>query len=183
VTSIAAFESYQAGRGSNTAWTWEHQAITRARFCAGTPDLEPRFEAVRRQVLTAPRDAAALRAEVQAMRDKVRQAHPVRAGRFDLKHSPGGMMDVEFAVQLLVLTHAAAHPGLRDNVGNIALLQRAEVAGLLPAGVGAAAADAYRELRRAQHLARLDEQPTQVAPDALQAPRAAVTALWQAVFG
>jgi glutamate-ammonia-ligase adenylyltransferase len=183
VTSIAAFEQYQAGRGSNTAWTWEHQAVTRARFCAGTPDLEPRFEAVRRQVLAAPRDPAALKAEVQAMRDKVRQAHPVRAGRFDVKHSAGGMMDVEFAVQLLVLTHAAAHPGLRDNVGNIALLQRAEAAGLLPAGVGVAAADAYRELRRAQHLARLDEQPTQVAPDALQAPRAAVAALWQAVFG
>jgi glutamate-ammonia-ligase adenylyltransferase len=182
VTSITAFESYQVGRGSNTAWTWEHQAITRARFCAGAAGLEARFESVRRGVLTAPRDAAALRAEVRAMREKVRQAHPVRAGRFDLKHSPGGMMDVEFAVQLLVLTHAAAHPGLLDNVGNIALLQRAEGAGLLPSGVGAAAADAYRELRRAQHLARLDEQPTQVDPDALQAQRAAVTALWQAVF-
>ena len=78
VTSIEAFERYQAGRGSNTAWTWEHQAITRARFCAGASDLAGRFESVRRGVLTAPRDAAALRDEIRAMREKVRAAHPVR---------------------------------------------------------------------------------------------------------
>jgi glutamate-ammonia-ligase adenylyltransferase len=93
------------------------------------------------------------------------------------------MMDVEFAVQYLVLAHSAAQPQLMDNVGNIALLQRAEAAGLLPGGVGVAAADAYRELRRAQHRARLDEQPTQVAPDTLAAQRDAVIALRQAVFG
>ncbi len=102
---------------------------------------------------------------------------------FDLKHSPGGMIDVEFAVQYLVLAHAADHPELLDNKGNIALLQRAEAAGLLPAGVGNAAASAYRELRRAQHRARLDEQPTQVAPATLASERDAVLALWRAVFG
>ena len=182
VTSIDAFERYQAGRGSNTAWTWEHQAITRARFCAGAEDLAGRFERVRRGVLTAPREPAALREEIRAMREKVRAAHPVRAGRFDVKHSPGGMMDVEFAVQYLVLAHSAAHPALQDNAGNIALLQRAEQAGLLGPGIGQAAADAYRELRRVQHLARLDEQPTQVEPPALQAQSAAVQALWHAVF-
>ena len=183
VTSLASFEKYQTGRGSNTAWTWEHQALTRARWCAGWAALQAPFEAVRRQVLCAPRDAAALRGEVLAMRDKVRQAHPVKGGRFDIKHSPGGMMDVEFAVQTLVLTHSAAHPGLRDNAGNIALLERAEACGLLPAGVGHGAADAYRELRRAQHRARLDEQPTQVEPDVLAAQRDAVLALLRAVFG
>jgi glutamate-ammonia-ligase adenylyltransferase len=183
VTSMASFEQYQSGRGSNTAWTWEHQAITRARWCAGAPDLAPRFEAVRRQVLAAPRDAAALRDEVRAMRDKVRAARPVPAGRFDVKHSPGGMIDAEFAVQYLVLAHAARHPALLDNAGNIALLQRAEAAALLPPGVGLAAADAYRELRRAQHRARLDERPTQFAPEEHAAARAAIAALWQAVFG
>jgi glutamate-ammonia-ligase adenylyltransferase len=183
VTSIEAFERYQAGRGSNTAWTWEHQAITRARFCAGTPALAPRFEAARRGVLTAARDANALREEIRAMREKVRAAHPVKSGRFDVKHSPGGMMDVEFAVQYLVLAQGAAHPPLLDNAGNIALLQRAEGAGLLPAGIGSAAADAYRELRRAQHLARLDEQPTQFEPQTLAAQSTAVLALWHAVFG
>ena len=103
-------------------------------------------------------------------------------GLFDVKHSPGGMMDAEFAVQQLVLQHAAAHPELQDNVGNIALLLRAEAAGLLPAGVGRAASDAYRELRRAQHRARLDEKPTQFEASLLAAERDAVLALWAAVF-
>ncbi|MEW6705749.1 MAG: bifunctional [glutamate--ammonia ligase]-adenylyl-L-tyrosine phosphorylase/[glutamate--ammonia-ligase] adenylyltransferase [Pseudomonadota bacterium] len=183
VTSLDSFEKYQVGRGSNTAWTWEHQAITRARFCAGLPELADRFEQVRRAVLCAPRDADALRDEIRAMREKVRAARPVPEGRFDVKHSPGGMMDAEFAVQMLVLSRSASHPELQDNVGNIALLCRAEAAGLLPAGVGSAAADAYRELRRAQHRARLDEQPTQFAPDTLAAQRDAVLALWRAVFG
>ena len=182
VTSLESFENYQTGRGSNTAWTWEHQALTRARFCAGLPELAPRFEAVRRAVLAAPRDAAALRAEVQAMREKVRDARPVRGGLFDVKHSAGGMMDVEFAVQYLVLAHSGTHAQLLDNVGNIALLHRAEAASLLPAGVGTAAADAYRDLRRAQHRARLDEQPTQVPPESLAGQREAVLALWRAVF-
>jgi [glutamine synthetase] adenylyltransferase / [glutamine synthetase]-adenylyl-L-tyrosine phosphorylase len=183
VTSLASFERYQTGRGSNTAWTWEHQALTRARWCAGWRALEPSFDAVRRQVLCAPREPDALRTEVHAMREKVRAAHPIKADRFDVKHSTGGMMDAEFAVQYLVLSKGAAHAGLMDDVGNIALMQRAQQYGLLPSGVGDAAADAYRELRRAQHRARLDEQPTQVAPESMAAPRAAVLALWHAVFG
>ena len=143
----------------------------------------PRFEAVRRAVLAAPRDLAALRAEVAGdAREGARRASG-QGGRFDVKHSPGGMIDVEFAVQSLVLGHGAHAPGLLDDVGNIALLQRAEAAGLLPAGVGSAAADAYRDLRRAQHRARLDEQPTQVDPAALAAQSGAVLALWRAVFG
>lgn len=182
VTSLASFEKYQSGRGSNTAWTWEHQALTRARWCAGLQELEPRFEAVRRAVLAAPRDAAALRQEVRAMRDKLRAARPVKDGQFDVKHSPGGMVDVEFAVQYLVLAHSAAHPELLDNKGNIALLQRAQDAGLLPDHLGTHAADAYRELRRAQHRARLDEQPTQVDPASMALHRDAVLALWRAVF-
>jgi [glutamine synthetase] adenylyltransferase / [glutamine synthetase]-adenylyl-L-tyrosine phosphorylase len=182
VTSIASFENYQSGRGSNTAWTWEHQALTRARWCAGARTLEDRFEAVRRAVLCAPRDAAALRTEIEAMRDKVRQAHPVKADRFDVKHSPGSMMDVEFAVQYLVLTQGARHAELLVNAGNIALLQRAQACGLLPAPVGDAAAGAYRDLRRAQHRARLDEQPTQLDADAMQPQRDAVLALWRVVF-
>ncbi len=186
VTSMASFENYQTGRGSNTAWTWEHQAITRARWCAGQPRLAQRFEVVRRAVLCAERDPQALRQEIISMRDKVRQGNPVRAGRFDLKHSPGGMMDAEFAVQYLVLAHSAAYPGLQENHGNIALLERAEQLGVLPAGVGHAAADAYRELRRAQHRARLDEASAtrELAQLGELAPhRAAVQRLWQVVFG
>jgi [glutamine synthetase] adenylyltransferase / [glutamine synthetase]-adenylyl-L-tyrosine phosphorylase len=182
ITTFDAYANYQQRRGSNTAWTWEHQAMTRARFVLGEPALSRRFDAIREAVITAPRDVTALRAEIMAMRDKVRAARPVRADRFDVKHSPGGMVDAEFAVQFLVLSQAASHPELIANVGNIALLQRAEAAGLLPAGVGEAAARAYRELRRVQHKARLDEEPTQVAPATLAVEREAVLALWQAVF-
>ncbi|MGE0333166.1 MAG: bifunctional [glutamate--ammonia ligase]-adenylyl-L-tyrosine phosphorylase/[glutamate--ammonia-ligase] adenylyltransferase [Ramlibacter sp.] len=183
ITTFDAYANYQQQRGSNTAWTWEHQAMTRARFVIGEPTLQERFDAVRQAVITAARDTAALRAEIMAMRDKVRTAHPVKGERFDVKHSHGGMVDVEFCVQFLVLSQSAAHPELVPNVGNIALLQRAEAAGLLPPGVGEAAASAYRELRRVQHQARLNEAPTQVDPPALQAERDAVLALWGAVFG
>ncbi|HET9976638.1 MAG TPA: bifunctional [glutamate--ammonia ligase]-adenylyl-L-tyrosine phosphorylase/[glutamate--ammonia-ligase] adenylyltransferase [Burkholderiaceae bacterium] len=182
VTSFSAFATYQRGRGSNTAWTWEHQALTRARCCAGPADLAARIEAVRREVLAAPRESAALRAEVLAMRERVRAAHPGKAGLFDVKHGEGGMMDAEFAVQYLVLAHSRAHAALLDNAGNIALLQRAEGQGLLPVGVGRAAADAYRELRRAQHRARLDEQPTQFAAERFAAEREAILALWRTIF-
>ena len=147
------------------------------------PSLRQRFDAVREAVISAPRDAAALRGEIVAMRDKVRAARPVRGGKFDVKHSAGGMVDAEFAVQFLVLSQSGQHPELVDNVGNIALLLRAEAAGLLPQGVGERAASAYRELRRVQHRARLNEEPTQVVPPELQAERDAILALWAAIFG
>ena len=183
VTSFQAYANYQQPRGSNTAWTWEHQAMTRARFVLGSPALQARFDAVREAVITAPRDAAALREEIVNMRDRVRGAHKVRSGRFDVKYSQGGMVDAEFAVQYLVLAQSASHPELRDNVGNIALLQRAEACGLLPPGVGERAAAAYRELRRIQHKARLNEEPTQVEPEQVAAERDAIMALSAAVLG
>lgn len=158
--------------------------MTRARFVIGTQALQQLFDAVRRQVIAADRDAGALRGEIVAMREKVRAAHPVRgAEMFDLKHSAGGMVDVEFVVQYLVLAQSSRHPELIDNVGNIALLERAEKAGLLPVGVGHAAADAYRELRRLQHRARLNEDPTQRPGDELAGPRQAVLRLWSQVLG
>jgi glutamate-ammonia-ligase adenylyltransferase len=92
------------------------------------------------------------------------------------------MVDVEFAVQYLVLAHAQQHPSLLANVGNIALLMSAEQVGLLPTGVGDAAGRAYRELRRVQHRARLDEQPTQVPEAELEKECVAIKALWQTVF-
>ncbi len=206
VTSFAAYANYQQQRGSNTAWTWEHQAMTRARFVLGDDLLRQRFEAIRRSVIMAPRDVAALQHEIVAMREKVRAAHPARntrvpstgtapetvavgpasaaplAEKFDVKHTSGGMVDAEFAVQFLVLSASARHPELADNVGNIALLQRAEQAGLLPPGVGQGAARAYRELRRVQHNARLNEEPTQVSPQTLMNEREAIQRLWVATF-
>jgi glutamate-ammonia-ligase adenylyltransferase len=137
---------------------------------------------VRHAVISAPRDAASLKAEIVAMRDKVRLGHPVKADRFDVKHSPGGMVDAEFAVQYMVLLHTAAYLELADNVGNIALLIRAESVGLLPPGMGQAAANAYRELRRVQHRARLNEEPTDVPMALLASEREAVLALWRVVM-
>ena len=183
ITTFSAYARYQQQRGSNTAWTWEHQAMTRARFVLGNESMRQRFDDVRRAVITAPRDAAALREEIVTMRERVRAARPVPAGRFDVKHSPGGMVDAEFAVQYLVLNHASRHPALIPNIGNIALLRQAQACGLLAPAVAEPAAAAYRELRRVQHRARLNEEPTQVDPAVLATERAAILSLWAAVFG
>ena len=183
VTTFDAFANYQQQRGSNTAWTWEHQAMTRARFVLGGDALKTRFDAIRQAVIVAPRVADDLAREIVAMRDKVRSAHPVKADQFDVKHSAGGMVDAEFVVQYLVLSQAGAYPELIANVGNIALLERAQNCGLIPAPIGHAAADAYRALRQLQHRARLNEEPTQVKLPALAKERDAVLALWASVFG
>ncbi|WP_416548966.1 bifunctional [glutamate--ammonia ligase]-adenylyl-L-tyrosine phosphorylase/[glutamate--ammonia-ligase] adenylyltransferase [Limnohabitans sp. DCL3] len=182
VTRFEAYADYQQQRGSNTAWTWEHQAMTRARCVMGSPHLAAQFDGVRCAVIGAERDAASLKSEIVAMRERVRQGHPVKADRFDVKHSPGAMVDAEFAVQFLVLLHTTQHPELADNVGNIALLQRAEKVGLLAPGLGQAAANAYREMRRVQHHARLNEEPTDVPMAALAAERDAVLKMWQSVM-
>jgi glutamate-ammonia-ligase adenylyltransferase len=182
ITSFTSYANYQQQRGSNTAWTWEHQAITRARCVLGDASLHARFEAVRVAVITAPRNVDDLRLEIGAMRDRVEQGHPVKADKFDVKFSPGGMMDAEFVMQFLVLGHAEKFPQLLANAGNIALLERAEVLGLLPVGVGHAAATAYRTLRQVQHKARLNEDAPVVKLPELKTERAAILALWQHVF-
>lgn len=182
VTRFQAYADYQQQRGSNTAWTWEHQAMTRARFVLGSDLLRQRFDAVRQAVITAVRDAQALREEIVSMRERVRSAHPVRGVLFDVKHSPGGMVDAEFAVQYLVLSQSHIYPELIGNVGNIALLQRAQTVGLLPATVGSAAATAYRELRRIQHQSRLNDGNGQVDVSTVATYRDAVLTLWQCVF-
>ena len=186
VTPFEAYANYQQQRGSNTAWTWEHQAMTRARFMLGGDTLRQRFDAVRAAVIGAPREADALKAQIVAMRERVRAAHPVKRGPqgelFDVKYGPGGMIDVEFAMQFLILANAAQYTELLANAGNIALLECAQVLGLLPDDVGHAGASAYRELRRVQHRARLNEEPTQVFLPELQAQREAVLTLWRTVF-
>ena len=156
--------------------------MTRARFVAGFEPLRNQFDAVRKNVICAKRDLLALKTEILAMRDRLKSAHVVKTGLFDVKHSAGGMLDAEFAVQYLVLAYSAAHASLQDNMGNIALLQRAESVGLLPAGVGEAAAQAYRQLRHVQHMARLDEATTQLPESELQIERQAMSKLWEHVF-
>lgn len=179
VSSIAAFEDYQR----NKAWTWEHQAITRARYVCGDAAIGERFETIRRAILTLPRNAVQLKNDVLGMRQKMREGHPNDSGLFDLKHDPGGIVDVEFAVQYLILLHAKDHPPLLDNVGNIALLRRCGQAGLLPGEIAEKAAAAYRALRREQHAVKLARAShARIDATALQAERAAVSSLWQYVF-
>ena len=129
VSSIEAFRRYQR----ESAWVWEHQALTRARFCAGDAALGAAFEAERRAILKMKRDEAKLRQEVLAMRQKLLDGHPNRGELFDLKHDRGGMIDIEFMVQYLVLAHAHRRPELVANTGNIALLKLAAELGLIPA--------------------------------------------------
>jgi glutamate-ammonia-ligase adenylyltransferase len=179
VSSTDAFRDYQL----HHAWVWEHQALTRARFVCGDAAIGDTFEALRREVLSLPRDAAKLREEVLAMREKMHAGHVNDSDLFDLKHDHGGIVDVEFCVQYLVLRHCAAHPELVDNVGNIALLKRAGAAGLIPTDLAQAAADAYRELRRQQHAIKLSGADyARVPPPAVENAGDAVRALWSSVL-
>ena len=180
VSSFAGFCRYEREQ----AWTWEHQALTRARFVAGDAAIGTAFEAEREAILRLPRDRARLRADVTEMRIRMAAGHPNRTALFDLKHDAGGMVDVEFAVQFLVLAHAHEHPALTRNAGNIALLGVAARLGLVPAAVAASAEDAYREFRRLQHQIRLTGAAHARVPPAPQsARRDAVAALWRHVFG
>jgi glutamate-ammonia-ligase adenylyltransferase len=180
VSSVASFERYQ----QQSAWLWEHQALTRARFCAGDSEIGARFEAIREQVLSTPRDEHHLRQEVLNMRQRMRDANPPHEGVFDLKHDAGGMIDVEFMVQYLVLRYAASVPALRRNTGNIALLRFAGEAGLIPADQAAACASAYRSMRKLQHRIRLQgTERARVAPELIAAEAEAAGGLWQTLFG
>lgn len=179
VSSLSGFEEYQ----EHSAWVWEHQALTRARFSAGDRDIGAKFEAIRTRILTRERDAAALAKEVLAMRERLHAAHPNRSGLFDLKHDRGGMIDIEFAVQTLVLAHACRHPALTGNLGNIALLGIAADLGLIGREVAARCQAAYRDFRRMQHGLRLQgEKFARVPPEQARAHADAVQELWKAVF-
>jgi glutamate-ammonia-ligase adenylyltransferase len=180
VSNLEAFEDYQL----HNAWTWEHQALTRARFCCGDPAVGNRFGEIRDNVLQQSRDADKLRAEVKQMRQKMHDGHPNKSGLFDIKHDAGGLVDVEFAMQYLVLANAAQHPEMTANIGNIALLKRAGEIGLLPLEIALAAADAYRELRRRQHAVKLQGgEHARAEHGGLSQEVQAVKALWGFVFG
>jgi glutamate-ammonia-ligase adenylyltransferase len=182
VSSLGAFERYQ----QSSAWIWEHQALTRARFCAGDAAIGERFEAIRCSVLRQDRGAreAELKGEVVKMRKRILDAHPNRTALFDVKHDAGGMIDIEFIVQYLVLRHAAQHPRLTANAGNIALLRMAGELGLVDAPLAGAVADAYRALRKLQHQVRLQgREEARVEPGQVAAHAANVVRLWHACFG
>ncbi len=180
VSSIEAFQRYQR----ESAWTWEHQALTRARFCAGNAAVGAAFEAERRAILRMKRDEPKLREEVLAMRQKLLEGHPNRSDSSDLKHDRGGMIDIEFMVQYVVLAHAHRHAELTRNDGNIALLKLAAKLTLIPADAAEEVGSAYREFRRLQHGLRLNgAKYARVPPAEVKDEIAATLALWRKVFG
>jgi glutamate-ammonia-ligase adenylyltransferase len=180
VSSLQRFRDYQLKR----AWVWEHQALTRARFVAGDAVIGDAFEAIRGEVLRRPRDLQSLRDDIAAMRQKMHDAHPNTSGLFDVKHDCGGIVDVEFIVQYLVLGHAHRHAALTGNIGNLALLKLAAQTGLIPAVQADAAHQAYRTWRQIQHTLRLQgERYARVEPHAVATHAAAVHELWRTVFG
>ncbi|QAU35299.1 bifunctional [glutamate--ammonia ligase]-adenylyl-L-tyrosine phosphorylase/[glutamate--ammonia-ligase] adenylyltransferase [Janthinobacterium sp. 17J80-10] len=180
VTSVASFEKYQA----ESAWLWEHQALTRARFCSGDAAIGARFEAIREAVLRKDRDEQVLKQEVRSMRQRMHDGHPNASGLFDLKHDDGGMIDIEFMVQYLILRHAAQHPELVADIGNIALLKLCGTLGLIDAPLAEQVANAYRTYRKLQHQIRLQgEDKARVEPERVEAEAAAVRQLWSGIFG
>jgi glutamate-ammonia-ligase adenylyltransferase len=180
VSRVSAFEKYQKG----SAWVWEHQALTRARFCAGDAEIGARFEAIREAVLRQECDEAGLKQEVLAMRKKMRGAHPNRTHLFDLKHDDGGMIDIEFIVQHLVLRHACKYPQLTADIGNIALLKLCGELGLIERDLALSVSDAYRKFRKLQHQVRLQgEERARVAEVKVAGEIESVRTLWERVFG
>jgi glutamate-ammonia-ligase adenylyltransferase len=179
VSQINAFREYQLEK----AWVWEHQALTRARFVAGDASVGGRFEHTRIEVLCRERDTVALGRDILTMRNKMRDAHPNASGKFDVKHDRGGIVDVEFVVQFLVLGNAHRHTDLTRNIGNLALLKLAGGLGLLPGELADGAHAAYREFRRLQHAMRLQgERYARVEPTLVAEHGQAVRRLWEWVF-
>lgn len=176
VTRIDAFAEYQR----NEAWTWEHQALVRARAVAGSPQLRAKFDQVRAEILSRPRDPDILRTEVCEMRNRMREelGSGSESG-FDLKQDPGGIADIEFMVQYAVLTDAAQKPELLTWSDNIRQLDALESAGLMSPADANALRDAYRALRRRMHRLKLEEQGSRIGDLDLLEERQSVTEIWR----
>ena len=186
ITDLDAFRRYQLREGdaANTAWVWEHQALTRARFCAGDAQIGRAFEEIRQRVLTTPRESGPLAAEIVSMRERVAAGHPNRSELFDVKHDRGGMVDIEFIVQYWVLLHAAQDAELIRNTGNIALLREVARFGLMSADEAETVGAAYRTYRKLQHQLRLDGMEKACVPhERVAQERETVLGLWRRVFG
>jgi glutamate-ammonia-ligase adenylyltransferase len=178
--SVEAFKAYQL----NKAWPWEHQALTRARFAAGDDAVGHHFEIIRQQVLMLERKREPFAEEVRQMRKKMTAGHPNNSQDFDIKHDSGGMVDLEFVTQYLVLTQTHTHPTLLSNLGNIALLRLSAEAGLITPELAEQGGDAYRNLRRAQHQCRLQgADKARVPQEQLQKERDTIRKLWNTVLG
>ncbi len=175
VSSLETFETYQR----NSAWTWEHQALVRARVVAGDPRVGSRFSQIRREVLGQVRDGERLRHEVLEMREKMRASLDGSDAReFDLKQGAGGIVDIEFMVQYTVLRWAHECPELLAWTDNIRILETLTRLGLLNDRAAERLSGIYKVLRAAYHRSALQEQPSRVAQDQLSEERALVQEIW-----
>jgi glutamate-ammonia-ligase adenylyltransferase len=180
VSHIEAFRDYQL----NSAWTWEHQALIRARAIAGDPCIRQQFGQVRDEILAQPRQAAKLRQEVAQMRQRMRaDSQRPEAGWFDLKQSPGGIVDIEFLVQYLVLLKAHSTPALLQWTDNVRLLQTLMESGVLDNPTADLLRHAYLIFRAATHRQDLLEAPAQVPQERFEAMRQSVLKIWRAFLG
>jgi len=181
MTGIAAFERYQR----EEAWTWEHQALLRARAVAGDAALCREFEQVRRRVLAQAVRRDTLRAEVAKMRARMRdELSAAKRGEFDIKQDAGGIADIEFLVQYWVLAHAHEHPQLLAWPDNIRQLESLATAGLVDPATADWLAQTYREFRGVLHRLSLESGGERVVQaEGFEATRARVKRIWDEVFG
>ena len=183
VSSFNAFAEYQNAQ----AWTWEHQALVRARVVAGDAVLAANFDALRAEVLGRERDPDALREDVLNMRDKMRK-HLLPGGgeknrEFDVKQGLGGIVDIEFMVQYAVLAWSHQHPPLHTYTDNIRILESLQQEGLISEADARALIEAYIAFRSQSHRASLQEQKGQLSGEVLVEERAAVRRIWTQIFG
>lgn len=181
VSSLAAYEQYQ----QQEAWTWEHQALVRARPIYGDDAVVAEFARIRRAVLAKDRDLPTLAKEVREMRQKMRD-HLLKAGEgeFDLKQSPGGMVDIEFIAQYLVLAHACGEPdALTRWSDNVRIFDECVMAGVLTLEQAEGLKQAYLEIRNLGHRLNLSEISRKVGDDQLRAERQRVSQVWQRLLG
>ena len=180
VSTFDAFEEYQR----NDAWTWEHQALVRARIVFGEPALMARFTQIRHAILSLPRATAPLRDEVREMREKMR-AHlsNKHKGRWEIKTDAGGITDIEFIAQYLVLASAADRPALTRWSDNLRIFALMAEHNIMPAQEAQALTHAYVTLRDALHHLALQALPGHVAPDRFARERGIVNASWQRWLG
>ena len=181
-TTLETFKEYEEQK----AWTWEHQALVRSRFVAGDPAVGARCMEVRDAVLRRARDEGKLKEDVLQMRQKMRdQLLPAAAKsgeKFDLKHSEGGVVDIEFLMQYSVLAWSSEHPQLTDWSDNVRILETLQSLGLFAEAEAAALKDAYLAYRTASHELALQQQPGQVDGGSFKPEREAVINSWQRVL-
>jgi glutamate-ammonia-ligase adenylyltransferase len=179
VSSLEAFADYQRSH----AWTWEHQAILRARPVAGDAQVAARFARIRREVLCAERDQDALRRDVLEMRERMRRELSRSGdGEFDVKQDAGGIIDIEFLVQYLVLRNARAHEEVITYTDNLRQLQALAGIGAITQADAEALFTAYRRYRGGQHARALRGERRAVVRDEFTAERSLVQQLWARVF-